>query len=131
MIMIDNLEASEKPIIKIIIASSVFSACHLTHFFSSFNPFDLIIVVYTYGIGIILGLIYVYTESFMMCVIFHFLYNSINNNLASWIKLSNDMLPYYLINTAIGIIVGAYLLVLYLLKFSKCSKKQIPNSKQE
>ena len=119
MLIIDNLDESEKPIVKVIISASIFGACHLTHFFSSFNPVDLIIVVYTFAIGIVLGLIYVYTHSFWFCVLLHFLYNAINGDLASFIRYGSPDWIFYVINISVGLFVGLYLLSIYLFRLSK------------
>lgn len=116
-VIIDNIESSEKPIVKVIISASIFAACHLTVFFSSFNPLDLIQVVYTFGLGIVLGLMYVYGECLWYCVLFHFAYNTINGNLAGeWIKYPNLNYLYYLINALVGLVVAGYLFAIYFLK---------------
>ncbi|MCR5309630.1 MAG: CPBP family intramembrane metalloprotease [Bacilli bacterium] len=122
MILIDNLDDSEKPMIKIIIAASIFAACHLTHFFSSFNPADLIIIVYTFTLGIVLGMIYVFGGSFWYCVLFHFIFNMMNYDFADYIVYGEGTeVSYYLINIAIGAIVAIYLVIIY---FSFLHKKE-------
>lgn len=124
MILIDNLDDSEKPIIKIIIAASIFAAAHLTHFFSTFNPIKLTIVGYTFFLGIILGMLYIYGGSFWYCVLFHFLYNVINGDFGESIKGGDNDLAYYLINISVGLVIAAYLLIIYFLKFHKKDKKK-------
>ena len=118
-IIIDNIENSEKPFVKVIISASIFAACHLTSFFSTFNPIDLIQVVYTFGLGIVLGMIYVYTESLWYCVLFHFAYNLVNSDFAQFIKYPNVDYLYYLINASVGLIVAVYLVVIYFLFLRK------------
>lgn len=119
-VIIDNLDSSEKPIVKVIISASIFAACHLTVFFSSFNPIDLIQVVYTFDLGIVLGLMYVYGECLWYCVLFHFAYNAINSNLAGeWIKYERMDFLYYLINTLVGLVIAAYLFAIYFLILKK------------
>jgi hypothetical protein len=124
MVIIDNLDDSEKPIVKVVISAAIFGVCHLTHFFSSFNPADLIIVVYTFAIGMVLGMMYVYTHSFWYCVLLHFLYNSINGDLANFIIVPEaNKLIYYVVNLSIGLIVGLYLLTIYFTKLNKSETK--------
>lgn len=118
-VIIDNIENSEIPFVKIIISASIFAACHLTTFFSTFNPVDLIQVVYTFGLGIVLGMIYVYTESLWYCVLFHFAYNMINNDFAQFIKYEKIDYLYFLINAIVGLIVGVYLVIIYFLKLRR------------
>lgn len=120
VLIIDNIEKKEKPIVKVLLSAAIFSLCHLTQFFSTFNPMDLLVVLYTFGIGIILGLIYVYTNSVWCCVIFHFAYNLINGNLSSlFITYGSNYVSYILINVAVGVVVGLYLLIIYLLVLRK------------
>ncbi len=118
-IIIDNIESSEKPIVKVVISASIFAACHLTSFFSTFNPIDLIQVVYTFGLGIVLGMIYVYTESLWYCVLFHFAYNLVNSDFAQFIKYPNVDYLYFLINASVGLIVAVYLVIIYFLFLRK------------
>lgn len=123
-VIIDNLDTSEKPIVKIIISASIFAACHLTVFFSTFNPIDLIQVVYTFGLGIVLGLMYVYGECLWYCVLFHFAYNTINGCLAAaWLKCESGFL-YYLINALVGLVIAAYLFVIYFLKLKEKNSQE-------
>lgn len=119
-VIIDNLDSSEKPIVKIIISASIFAACHLTSFFSTFNPVQLIMVVYTFGLGIVLGLMYVYGECLWYCVLFHFAYNVINGEFARrFIFYTESDYSYYLINALVGLVVAAYLVAIYFLKLKQ------------
>ena len=124
-VIIDNIESSEKPIVKVVISASIFAACHLTVFFSTFNPIDLIQVVYTFGLGIVLGLMYVYGECLWYCVLFHFAYNAINGNLAeTWVKYPTIDYLYFLINALVGLVIAAYLFTIYFLKLKKCKTEE-------
>ena len=116
VIIIDNLDESEQTIVKVIISASIFAACHLTHFFSTFDPAQLFRVLYTFGVGIILGLMYIYVQSFGFCVSLHFLFNAINGNLGDCIEYGNFNYVYFLINITVAIVVGGYLVGIYFLK---------------
>lgn len=118
-VIIDNIENSEKLFVKIIISASIFAACHLTTFFSTFNPLDLVQVAYTFGLGIVLGMIYVYTESLWYCVLFHFAYNMINNDFSQFIKYEKIDFLYYEINISVGLVVAVYLVIIYFLVLRK------------
>ena len=117
-LLLGNIEKG-KPIVRIVISAGIFALCHLTHFFSSFNPADLIIVAYTFGIGMLLGLIYWYGRSLIACIGLHFLFNLCNDFL--FVRLYNvtNTLWYYLINGIVALVVGLYVLGLYLLKLRK------------
>lgn len=120
LILINNLDKYDKPMIKVLISSTVFGLCHITHFLSSFNPLDLITVVYTFGTGMLFGIIYVYGRSFAMAFIFHALYNVINNDLcASWIHFNGTSISYYLPNIIVAAVAILYLSVIYLFVLRK------------
>ena len=112
-----------KKIVRILISAGVFALCHLTLFFSTFNPFDLIPVAYAFGLGIMLGFIYCYGNSFIACIVFHLLFNLINDFLFERLFFVNDLLWYFLINGIIALLAGIYLLVIYFFKFEPKQRK--------
>ncbi|MCR5185217.1 MAG: CPBP family intramembrane metalloprotease [Bacilli bacterium] len=117
-VLLGNLD-EKRPLRAILISSSIFALSHLSIFFSTFNPIDLIPIIYAFGLGMILGLFYMYSRLFIACVCFHVLFNLINDFLFENIyQISNDMW-FYIINTLIGLIVGVYLLLIYLFIFRK------------
>lgn len=117
-ILLGNLDEKRHPLIRILIASGIFAACHLTHFISSFDPSDLIVVVYSFGIGIVLGMMYLYTGSLIFTFSFHALYNIMNNNLAEkWIIYNNGFASFYAINAIVAVISIVYLSWIYYYKF--------------
>jgi len=71
-------------LVRIIASAGIFAGFHLINLISpnitngSFVVSVLIQVVYTFGLGILLGFIYEYGQSFTCCVVFHFLFNFIN-----------------------------------------------------
>lgn len=118
LLLITNIPDEKGSLYKIIISSLIFSLCHLTHFLSSFNPVDLIDVVYTFGIGIVLGLIFVYGKSFVLAVVYHALYNVINGNFAqSWIRYGANSYSFYYINIIVAAVAITYVLLIYFVKF--------------
>ena len=108
-----------KTIIRILISAAIFAACHLTIFFSTFNPLSLVVVAYTFGLGMVLGLIYCYTNSLGACIIFHVMFNMLNDFLFESLFFVNNPLWYYLINAIITVIVGIYLFIVYWFKLRK------------
>lgn len=106
-----------KPIARILISAGIFGFCHVNHFLSTSNPLDLITVAYTFGIGIILGMLYEYGGNFIIVICFHFFYNFFNNVLFTCFEMTNVNYPiYYLINIGVSLILLAYLLTIYLVK---------------
>lgn len=75
----------------------------------------LIQVVYAFGLGLLLALIYEYTYSLPACIIFHFLFNFFNTIMVENIfHLAIPEAYYYLTAVVIGVIVGIYALLIYL-----------------
>lgn len=76
----------------------------------------LIQVVYAFGLGLLLALIYEYTYSLPACIVFHFLFNLFNTIMVENIfHLAIPEAYYYLTAVVIGVIVGIYALLIYLL----------------
>ena len=114
-----NMKEDRNPIIKILISSAIFGACHLTHFLSTFDPGELMIVGYTFGIGFAVGMIYEFTGSFSVTFLFHGLYNMINNNLAeNWITYGNGDSAFFIANAAVAGAAVIYLVIVYLKKIN-------------
>ena len=108
-----------KKIVRILISAAIFGVCHITRFLSTFNPADLIVVVYAFGLGMVLGLIYCYTNSFIACIVLHLLFNLVNDFLFVSLFGVSNVLWYYLINVILAVIIGVYLLLVYLFIFEK------------
>ncbi len=117
-LLISNLNYENK-LTKILISAGVFALCHITHFFSTFNPADLIIIVYTFGLGLVLGFMYCYGNCLYACIGLHLLFNICNDFLFERLYYVNNVLWYYLINVFVALISGLYILALYLLKLRK------------
>lgn len=117
-LLISNL-TSENKIYKILISAGIFGACHITHFLSTFNPADLIIIVYTFALGLLLGFFYCYGNCLYVCIGVHTLFNICNDFLFVRFYAVNNQLWYYLINAIIALVVGLYLLGIYFIKLRK------------
>lgn len=112
-LILNNLSFKSK-LVNIIISSLIFALYHLVYFFSSFNPFDLLIVLYTFGLGMILGFIYEYSNNFLYIILYHFLFNFINEFLYSYMII-NENITYFIINGVVVSLFGfIYLLLIYL-----------------
>lgn len=81
----------------------------------------LIQVVYTFGLGILLGSMYEYGHSLLVCVIFHFAFNALNKDLIAYLGLASSDLSFYLTAGVIAVILGLYLILLYNLYLKKIS----------
>ena len=115
---------SKTPFIRIILTSTIFGIAHLFNFFSSFNPLVFVQAIYTFGIGIILGLLYEFGGNIGFSILFHLLFNVFNNDLFNLMYVITSDLQYYLINVLIGACIGVYCLLIYLLVFRKKEVKE-------
>ena len=115
LLFINNLEF-KKNIYIILLTAGVFGICHLTHFLSSFNPSDLVIVLYTFLLGLLLGFAYLFTKSIYPCFVIHLLFNLLNNILFPYFVLEWG----YILITAIFVIcVAIYVTILFFVKLPK------------
>lgn len=102
---------------KIIISSAFFALSHLSVFFSTFNAYDLIVPVYTFAFGILLGIIFAKTNSIEMCILFHFLFNVVNSIIFEMVVPNVSNIWFYLLaNIIVVVAVVLYLLILLLTK---------------
>lgn len=120
--ILDNISIENK-LLKIVISAGIFALAHIVNFFSSFNPIDLLIIVYTFGLGLVLGFMYEYTKCAVATFVFHFLFNIVNTTIFNNIYLGDRNLTFYLVSISVAIISGIYLLLIYLFKL-----KQIENN---
>ncbi|MDD6468288.1 MAG: CPBP family intramembrane metalloprotease [Bacilli bacterium] len=105
-------------ILKIIISSLIFGLFHIVYFLSSFDPYDLIIITYTFGLGLVLGFVYEFSENnFIYIMIIHFLFNFLNKDL--FLRLFNGTNDYifYIVSIIVSLITLIYGLLIYFMYF--------------
>ena len=109
-----NLQIKNK-LLKIVVTAFIFALFHFLPFFTSFDPSTLIMPVYAFGLGIILGMIFEYTGCLYLSIAFHFLFNFFNKVLFVAITGSNDVQygPFILINVIVSLFAVVYLVSLY------------------
>lgn len=120
-----NLSVGHK-IVRILITSAVFAASHFFYMLSSGRgviiPIDLLEVVFFFGIGIILGFLYEYTNNIIVSITFSLIY-SICNEMIYPVKLSsftgNGGTPYYLTTLFFAIGGAVYLSIFYFLMLKR------------
>ena len=118
-------------LLKIMASAGIFASFHLlnllTPSFLAVYQSVLIQVIYTFGLGLILGFIYEYGKSIVACMVFHFLFNFFNQYLVTYHILGffeNGFIP-YIIALVIGLLLVGYGLLIYFLKFKKEDDKEI------
>lgn len=120
-----NLSVGHK-LVRILITSAVFAVSHFFTMLYAGNgviiPIDLLEIVFYFGIGIILGVLYEYTNNIVVSITFSMIY-SICGEMIYVIKLSSlnmpEGYPYYI--TMASFIVGAiaYILIFYFLMLKR------------
>lgn len=115
LLFINNLEIKNK-ILVIFLTAGVFGICHITHFLTSFNPVDLLVIVYTFLLGLLLGFAYLFTKCIYPCIVIHLLFNLFNSVLFPYFSLD---WTYILITAIIVVIVAIYVILLFIIKMNK------------
>ena len=126
-----NLTLGHK-LVRILVAAAIYALTLLSiTFYSelSFNPetqtisfmapIDAIEVVFQFGIGIILGFLYEYTNNLVVPITFSIVY-TISNQILFPLRLSsNPEWPFYVTITLMGVFAAAYLCIFYFLMLKK------------
>ena len=126
-----NLTLSHK-LNRILVAAAIYALAYISIMFYSdlsinpdtgkivfMNPIDLIEVVFQFGIGIILGFLYEYTNNLIVPIKFNIIY-SISNQLLFKVRLSsNPDWSYYLTISLIAVFAIGYLCIFYFLMTKK------------
>lgn len=114
----------QKKMVKILVASAIFGVCHVITAVSYWNLLDpatwqwtdLIIVIYTFFIGFILGTLYEYTNNLLLPIAFHLIFNVISG---LWIASMNLWDPLYLVNCLVFAAFGIGYICLFYFVFTK------------
>lgn len=114
-----NNNEFKNPLTAILVGAGIFAICHLNVFFSSLNPADLIVVCYTFLLGLMLGLVYLFTRNFALIASIHFAFNLFNKVLfESFVSNIKNIWLYLLSNGIIVLILIVYLVILFVKKVS-------------
>lgn len=103
--------------ISILISSAIFGSIHLFNISSLGSiPSVLLQVVYSFGTGLVLSLIYTFTKNYLYIVSFHFLFNFLNGDLIDTIYIVEYNYIYFLVNIGLALLLAGYGVLIYLLK---------------
>ena len=123
-LFIQNSLVGVSSIKRIVGSAAIFAIFHLLNIVNISQVDQLINVlvqvVYAFGLGLVLALIYEYTYSLPACIVFHFIFNFFNKIMVEDVfRISFDTLAYYLTAVVIGVIAVAYGILLYLFVLNK------------
>lgn len=109
----------DNTLLRIVVVSFIFAIFHFAIFLTTFNPVDLIIPLYTFGLGIVLGLVYEYSGCLLASIVFHVLFNIINFTLFSYSVETVKLWSFIIINVVISAIYIVYLFLIYKIVLEK------------
>ena len=98
----------------LIYSSLIFGSVHLLNISSLGSiPIILVQVGYTFFLGMILGIIYLSSKNILLPIIFHILFNFINDILVIELFPIKWDITFFLVNILVGIIVSLYSLLMF------------------
>ena len=108
---------------RIFASAGIFALMHLLNAVNVRYVADLVTVliqtVYTFGLGILLGVMYEYSYSLVGCVVLHFCFNFFNDTLYTYFGGYTSELCFYLTAAVCGFIVLSYAVLITMLYFQK------------
>lgn len=119
-VLFNELKSHNSNFKAMLISSLVFGCLHLLNITSLASiPICLIQALYTFGLGMMLCLIYSYTENLIMTISLHFLFNFFNDSFATSLFEINWDVNFYLINALFAIVFIIYGILIYIFKIKK------------
>ena len=95
----------------LLISSLLFALCHLA---SGLSLSSLIQVAYTFGLGLLCGILYLEGGGFWPSFLLHLLFNLFNNEVYRWVYGGISEVVFYAVNIGVAVLAGAYLAFLTL-----------------
>lgn len=109
---------------RIVISSGIFAIFHIFNFFSTLNPFDLLTIVYTFGLGLLLAILFEFTNSLIPPLLCHFIFNVFNDDFINMFSFNVDKTTFILINCIVTIGATIYVAIVYILYLRKLNNKR-------
>lgn len=102
---------------RIFYGALIFAAFHLLNMVGIRSVDGLVTVlvqiVYSFGLGILLGFVYEYTYSLPACIFLHFAFNFFNTILYRYLGCVSSDFSFYMTAVVITIVVGLYTFLIY------------------
>ena len=107
----------------ILFSSLIFGLIHLVNISSLASiPYVLLQVLYSFGLGLLLSLIYTKTYNFIYIFIIHFLFDYLNGYLIPEIYLLDYNYIFFIVNASIAILLIAYGILIYIKEEKNAAK---------
>ena len=125
--IIQNSLVNASSIKRIFGSAAIFALFHLLNLVNISSVDGLIAVLlqvaYTFGLGILLAIIYEYSYSLPLCMVFHLCFNIFNQLLPTYVfGLAIPDIYFTLSAVIIAVVLAVYIVVLYIIKLKSCSK---------
>ena len=115
VVLIKEMSVGLSRIKTILLSSLVFGLTHLLNISSLGSiPYVLLQVLYSFGVGLILSLIYTKTYNFVYVFIIHFLFDFLNGDLVSDLYDLEYNWIFFVVNISLGVILGLYAVLIYI-----------------
>lgn len=109
-----------KKIIAVIFSSLIFGSIHLLNINSLASiPYCLIQMVYATCLGLVVGLLYAYSDNFVLPFIYHLLFNICNDELSTSLFNIEWNKTFYVTNILVVVILAIYGLLIYFFVLKK------------
>lgn len=122
-LIIHNALYRTSSIKRIFASAGIFALMHLLNIVNISSLGSLVDVliqtVYTFALGLLLGILYEYSHSLTGAIILHFCFNFFNKVLFEYLGGVTSNLAYYLTAVICGIIVGVYALLITIFVFRR------------
>lgn len=107
----------------ILFSSIVFGLIHLVNIGSFASiPYVLLQVLYSFGMGLVLALIFTNTYNFIYVFIIHFLFDFLNGDLVEILYEFENNYLFFILNIAIAVLLGIYGILVYVKEEKNVSK---------
>ena len=122
-LFIHNALANTSSIKRIFGSAAIFALMHLINIVNV-RYLDALVTVllqtaYTFGLGLLLGVLYEYSYSLTGAILLHFSFNFFNSTLYSYLGGFSSSLAFYLTAIVISVVVGVYALLITIFYFRK------------
>ena len=108
---------------RIFASAGIFALVHLINLAGDINLATIITVLeqvlYTFALGILLGLTYEYSRSLTGCFIIHFMFNFCNTFLVILLGAASTVVAYYLCAAGVALVVGVYAALIWIFVFKR------------
>lgn len=120
----------KKDYLLILISAGIFASMHFLNIFSGLNPLNVLAQVgYTFVLGLVLGLLKEKKAGFVVLVIFHLLFNVLNNDLFSILYQGDWTVQFVVTNIVVGTIIVIYGVGMYFALYNKPLSSSLENDK--